>query len=213
MPHTHPPAKVGVTAFDGDHDGHLDLFVSNGRVYAATPSPLNVMPEPWDVYAEPNLFYRGVGGARFELVAGEETGLGTIAEISRGAVAADVDGDGRVDLIVSNVEAPLRIYRNATENVGHWLIIRAVDPALQRDALGARITAEFGDAQRTRTLQTGGGYLTASPPEVHFGLGAHSTVSRLRVCWPDGSVEFFPAAPANQIITLVKGSGRMEIAP
>jgi len=203
----------GVVAFDADHDGMLDIFVANGRVYYDAPSSRTTMPAPWNAYAEPNIMYRGRGGHRFDLLGEEVTELTDAVEITRGAIAADLDGNGRLDLVVANIDAPLRIYRNDAGRHGHWLMVTAFDPDLNRDAVGARIVVHTEGETRSRTIASATSYLSASPYDAHFGLGVHARYDFISIRWPDGSAETFPGGPSDIHIRLVRGEGSPSDRP
>jgi hypothetical protein len=120
-----------------------------------------------------------------------------------------VDGDGAIDLLVSNLAGPARLYRNVVPGRGHWLLVRAVDPALGgRDAYGARVTLSLGGRRRVGWVNPASSYACSNDPRVHFGLGAERQVDAVDVLWPDGAAEVFPATGADRVLVLRKGSGR-----
>src|SRR5262249_28857672 len=128
--------------------------------------------------------------------------------VSRGLVVGDVDNDGALDLLVTTVAGPARLYRNVAPKRGHWLMVRAIDPALRRDAYGATITVEAGGRSRVGCVNPGQSYLSSHDPRVHFGLGDPGRVDAIRVLWPDGTEESFPGMAADRIVQLRKGEGR-----
>jgi hypothetical protein len=122
----------------------------------------------------------------------------------------DVDGDGALDLLVTNIGGRARLLRNVAPNRGHWLLVRAVDPRLGgRDAYGAEVTVESGGRLHVGWINPGQGYLSSNDPRVHFGLGAAASVDGLRVRWPDGTIEAFPTGPADRMMELRKGAGTL----
>ena len=130
-------------------------------------------------------------------------------EVSRGLATGDLDGDGDLDLVVSNIESPARVYR-AQPPAGHWLLIDAVDPRLNRRALGARVVVEAGGQRQSRTIQGAMSYLSSSDPRAHFGLGAVDSIDSVKVRWPDGLEESFTGVTVNQAIVLQRGEGSVE---
>ena len=90
---------------------------------------------------------------------------------------------------------------------GHWLLVRAIDPGLHRDAYGAAVTVEAGGRRRVAWVNPGQSYLCSNDPRAHFGLGEAGRVGSIRVAWPDGDEEIFPGCAADQAITLRKGEG------
>jgi len=204
-----PLTGFGTGFFDYDHDGDLDLAVVNGRV---TRGPLLTDTDPpdyWDHYAEPNLLFENDGRGRFRDVSGLGASFCTDIENSRALAFGDVDNDGDIDLLVTNGGGQARLYRNDVPEKGHWLMIRAFDPNLRRDAVGAEITVVVGEKRLVRLIAPGYSYLCTNDPRAHFGLGASSAVDEILVRWPDGKRETFPGVAADQIITLTKGQAEL----
>jgi hypothetical protein len=109
---------------------------------------------------------------------------------------------------VTNIGSAARLYRNVVPKRGHWLIIRAVDPALGgRDAYGAEITVQAHGWRAVRWLNPGYSYLCSNDPRCHFGLGQYAHVERIHIVWPDGTEEEFDGTSADQTLVLKKGSG------
>ena len=202
-----PYTGFGTAAFDVELDGDHDLLVVGGGVERAEPYPDVKVDPPWDTFAEPNLFYLNDGRGHFELLNDVVASVCAPIEVSRGLAVGDIDRDGDLDLLVTNAQGPARLYRNDTPRLGSWLIVRAMDPALNRDAIGARVTVVAGEQVYVRTISRGFSYLSASDPRAHFGLGEASAVDTIEVWWPDGQRERFSGTPANRVIELVRGTG------
>src|SRR5205823_13626668 len=127
----------------------------------------------------------------------------------RGLAFGDVDGDGALDLLVTTIAGPARLFRNVAPNRGHWLLVRAVDPALGgRDAYGAEITVHAGDKRWLRWINPGQSYLCSNDPRAHFGLGSVEEIDAIQVLWPDGDMETFAGCPVDRRLVLRKGEGR-----
>ena len=200
----------GTAAFDVELDGDLDILVVNGAVQRGELLEESIMPPPWNAYAEPNHLYRNDGSGRFAIVGESRSSICGDIEISRGVAAGDFDRDGDIDLLIGNIEGRARLYRNDTPRAGHWVTIRAIDPALKRDAVGARITLAAGGRTWSRSVNGGSSYMSSSPPYAHFGLGSASEIDRIEVRWPDGLVEVFSADGVDRIITLNRGEGKKK---
>ena len=206
-PTSMPFTGFGVAAFDAELDGDLDLFIANGKVNVTQAVPGSDYPPPWNTLPEPNLFYLNDGSGRFNRLDEPVRTPVTGHQISRGVASGDIDGDGDVDLLVANLQDRARLYRNDAPRRGHWLAVRAFDPKLRRDALGARVTLVMGEQRTARTVATSFGYLASHSPWVHFGVGEARSIDRIEVRWPDGSDEVFPGTQADRTITLLRGSG------
>jgi hypothetical protein len=140
----------GTAAFDVELDGDQDLVVVGGRVRLGDPWPDAEIEPPWDRLAEPNLFYLNDGSGRFTLACTQAAAICAPVEVSRGLSVADIDRDGDLDVLVANAQGPARLYRNDAPPQGHWLNVRAVDPALQRGP-SRGVSAIAPAATRART--------------------------------------------------------------
>jgi hypothetical protein len=198
----------GAVMGDFDQDGALDIAQVNGRVkFSSGPS---VPPAPFfDVYRERNQLFSGDGRGGFRDLSPTNGPFSGRAEVARSLAVGDFDNDGALDLLVTTVAGPARLFRNAVPRRGHWLLVRAVDPRLGgRDAYGAEVAVRAGGRRRVAWLTPSQSYLASSDPRLHFGLGAADRVEEIEVIWPDGSEESFPGQSADRSLVLPKGSGR-----
>ncbi len=208
----------GTAFFDADLDGDLDLVMVNGRVrrgaslidrserrrdWRVEPS----VPAAFRDYAEPNLFFLGDGRGGFREASERAGRLAGTVEVSRGVAAGDLDGDGDLDILVTNCGGTARLYRNDVPDPGHWLKVRAVDPSLGRDALGAAVEVHAGGRGQLRPILSSTSYLMATEPEAHFGLGDAERFEGITVIWPGGAREEFPGGAVDRTVRVVKGGG------
>ncbi len=199
----------GTVLADFDHDGALDLALVNGRVARAGPTT-----EPfWDAYAERNQVFANDGAGRFRDVSLANPALCAKPNVARGLAVGDLDGDGAPDLLVTQIGGPARVLRNVAPRRGHWLLVRALDPARKRDALGAEVRVLAGKRRWERLVQTGHSYLCSNDPRVHFGLGAVDRVEAIEVLWPDGRTERFPCPAVDRVVEVRQGQGTPVKAP
>lgn len=173
---------------DVDNDGLPDLFIAKGNV---DQMPTNAIHDP------NNLLMQAPDGTFREAAA--EAGIGT-RERSRGAALADLDGDGRLDLVAVNRRAPLELYRNVTPDTGHWLGVALSQPGGNRYAIGARVTVTTDQGAQDQQVTIGGGHAGGQALPLHFGLGSAET-ARIRVEWPDGRISDHEVG-ADQSVTL-----------
>jgi hypothetical protein len=200
----------GTVLADFDQDGALDVAVVNGMVGRSEATGERNPGAFWSQYAERNQLFANDGTGRFRDISARNRPLCGDPAVHRGLACGDIDGDGGLDLLVTTLSGPARLYRNVVPNRGHWLLVRAIDPALQRDAYGAEITVRAGQRCWKRWINPGYSYLCSNDPRAHFGLGAVKQVEAIDVLWPDGTKETFPGCPVDvrPEIMLCKGSGR-----
>jgi hypothetical protein len=199
----------GTVLADFDQDGATDVAVANGRVYRSEPVAEVLLGPFWCRYGERNRLFAGDGRGHFRDISEQNPPLCGTAAVARGLACGDVDGDGALDLLVTTIAGRARLFRNVAPGRGHWLLVRAVDPALHRDAYGAEVTVTAGPRRRLGWVNPGSSYLCSNDPRAHFGLGPVDRVDRIDVAWPDGVKERFPGGPADQALVLRKGEGKV----
>ncbi len=175
--------------FDFDNDGEEDLYIVNGR-------------EPHLSYAyERNVLYKQVEGHFYDVSAASGADFKSNA---RGAVHADLDRDGDLDLVVNNYKDHAVVLRNNLQR-HNWIRIRLQGSASNRDAVGARVTIHTANGKQTRTVRGGSGFLSKEDNALHFGLKESRSVERIEVTWPSGRQQSIADLPANQEHTIVEG--------
>ncbi|SFA89092.1 Repeat domain-containing protein [Poseidonocella pacifica] len=175
---------------DIDNDGRDDLFIAKG----------NVDQMPSNASYDPNNLLMQTADSQFE-EAGNSAGVASTAR-SRGAALADLDLDGRLDLIVVNRRAPAEMYRNLSE-AGNWIAVRPRQAGPNRDAVGARVEVRLPGKNMVQEITVGGGHVSGSLLPRHFGLGNAAKVE-VRVRWPDGTHSAWQNVDANTRIDLVR---------
>jgi hypothetical protein len=170
------------TFCDFDHDGDEDLVVFNGHVYpSATPQTMDA------TFRQTPLLFERVG-ARFERVDAARAGAWLAeAHLDRSTAFGDLDGDGDMDMVVGELNGPVRLLENDGA-AGHHLIVELADrrPGRgNRHGLGSQVVLRQGAVIQTRWVFSGGSFQAASAAYAHFGLPAGDPV-RLEVTWSDG---------------------------
>jgi len=195
-----PQLGWGVGFVDLDNDGRLDVFVANGHIYP------DIDRTGTSTYLQRNQLYWNLGGGRFREVSREVGGPMLDAKSGRGAAFGDFDNDGDIDVLVVNVDDRPTLLRNDTTG-GQWITVRLEGTVSNRDAIGARVTAEVAGVRQTAEVRSGGSYLSQNDVRVHFGLGAARQVDRLTIRWPSGRVETATELAANQFYVAREGAG------
>jgi hypothetical protein len=161
---------------------------------------------------ERNVFYVNNQDGTFSEASGV-TGL-DLPEDSRAFALADLDRDGRLEVIVKNRNTPqLRVLHNAMKDIGSSLAFRLRGTKSNRDAIGAAVTVEAGTQRQTKYLQAGSGFLSQHTKELFFGAGAVQNTVRASVRWPSGLSQTFENLPANHRIDIVEGSQEFVAKP
>ncbi len=185
----------GTEFIDFDNAGWKDLIVANGHVY---PTVDNFQ---WGTsFAQQLLLFKNSkllpnGQVRFDRVpAAPGSGLAE-AFCARGLVVADLGGDGKLDVIVSNMDGSPAILKNVTDTKNHWLAIKLIgDPSQKtpKDAIGSKIFVTTGKLRQRFDLTSGGSYASQSQQIIHVGLGQSTKIDKLEIVWSNGQKELVP---------------------
>jgi len=158
----------------------------------------------WSGY-ERNVTFANNRDGTFSEVSGA-LGLDFV-EDSRSFVLADIDHDGRLELILKNRNAPqLRILHNGMKDIGDSIAFRLRGTKSNRDGIGTSITVEAGKLTQTKYLQAGSGFLAQHSKEVFFGVGKPEGPMRATIHWPSGHSQRFEGLPANHRIEIEEGT-------
>ncbi len=177
---------------DIDNDGRADLFIAKGNV---DQMPSNAIHDP------NNLLMQRSDGTFVE-----KAGIAGIAttERSRGAALSDLDGDGRLDIVVVNRRAPMEVWQNETPETGHWAGIEPV-LTINTRAVGAWIELRTTSGVQVREVTVGGGHAGGQAGPAHFGIGP-ATQAEVRIVWPDGDRSEWTSIEIDQV-TRVSADG------
>jgi enediyne biosynthesis protein E4 len=193
----------GTMFLDVDNDGWLDILAVNGHVYPEVDTS-----RLGSTYKEPRILYWNEGNGKFKDVS-KDSGPGcTEPESSRGMAIGDLWSDGRISVVVNNINSKPNLLVNLAESRNHWLGIRTVGTKSNRDGIGARVLVFSGARKYVQEVRSGSSYISSNDLRLHFGLGQARTVDRIEVHWPSGLAESFNGPAVDRFIRLVEGKGK-----
>jgi hypothetical protein len=186
----------GTGIYDFDNDGWKDIFFALAHFtqlghYLGRDSAL------------PNRVFRNEAGRHFEDVS-----TGAVLQhpaLNRGVAFADFDNDGRMDAVVTCMNAPAKLFHNISGGNSHWLAVKLRGVHANRQGLGASIRVVLPDGRSLYNhATTAVGYGSSSEPLVRFGLGTNTSVSRLEIRWPGGTTQLMKSVPGDRVLEVVE---------
>jgi hypothetical protein len=187
----------GAGLYDFDNDGWKDLFVSGGHVESLTLNGQQV--------DQPNAVFRNLGTSGKWARLTEDAGFTSIAPARhRGCAFGDLDGDGRIDVVVTALGQDAEIWMNRSEKSGHWLDIALRGTKSNRDGIGARIKVVSKNGTQYNHMTSSVGYASSSYGPVHFGLGPDSRADLIEIHWPSGIVQTLEDVPGDRVLKVTE---------
>jgi hypothetical protein len=157
-------------------------------------------------YKTPCVLFRNLGGGKFEELT-DHGGPGIAeAHSSRGVAFGDFDNDGDLDILIMNMNEPPSLLRNDQRGSNHWLKVLLVGTKSNRSAIGAQVTAVYGERRQAQAVLGQSSYLSVNDRRLHFGLGAASSAN-LEIRWPNGGTEKVAGVAADQLVVVKEGAG------
>ena len=191
----------GAGIVDLDNNGDPDLFMVTGGVYPELARKLAKYP-----MKTPRTIFRNLGNGKFEELI-EAAGPGISAShCSRGCAFGDFDNDGDMDILIVNLNEPPSLLRNDLSGTNHWLKVKLVGVKSNRGAVGARVTAHYGDKVQAQEVLSQSSFYSASDSRLHFGLGQAKSAN-LVIRWPNGGKERVMNVAADQLVTIKESAG------
>jgi enediyne biosynthesis protein E4 len=192
----------GTMFFDFDNDGWPDLIQANGHVYPEVEK-FHLGSE----FKEPRILYRNNGNGTFlDVSASAGPGI-TAASSARGLAVGDLWNDGRLSVVINNMNAEPSLLVNSVRSANHWIAFKTLGTRSNRDGIGAKIIVITGKRQMIAEVRSGSSYVSQSDIRVHVGLGSATKVDSVEVRWPSGLVEHYDDPPIDTVDTLKEGSG------
>jgi hypothetical protein len=189
----------GPALYDFDNDGWKDLFVSRGHVSATHPPGADVR--------QPDTVFRNLGTSGKWQALTEQAGfIQSTAARHRGCGLADFDADGRIDVVVTSMDANAELWMNRSPNSGHWLDIDLHGTKSNRDGIGARIKVMTKAGTQYNHQTSSVCYASSSLGPVHFGLGAELKAQEVQITWPSGIVQSLQNVDGDRVLKVTEAA-------
>ncbi|HLZ91247.1 MAG TPA: CRTAC1 family protein [Candidatus Acidoferrum sp.] len=201
----------GCFFFDYDLDGWTDIFIANGHI---DPDIQKVQANV--KYAMPPHLFRNLGKGKFEEVTNSMGAAFIAPRVGRGAAYADINNDGRLDLLLATNGGPAYLFRNqaqAGSAANRSLRLKLVGTKSNKDGIGAVVRLSSGGETQTQMLRSGSSYLSSSELILTFGLAQHDKADAIEIRWPSGQVDRLSNVTVGQTVTVTEGKGQTSTRP
>ena len=195
----------GCFFFDYDLDGWPDIFIANGHIDVDIQRV-----QPNVKYAMPPHLFRNMGKGNFVEVTKQMGAAFATARVGRGAAYADINNDGRLDLLLSTNGGPAYLFENdvaAGAIANKSLRVKLIGTKSNRDGIGAVVKLTSGGETQSQMMRSGSSYLSASELVLTFGLGQKNKAETVEIRWPSGQTDRLTNVDAGQMIRVTEGKG------
>lgn len=197
----------GAAFLDADEDGWPDLVLANGHVYPEVDeAPVG------DRHLQKTLFYRNLANGKFVDHTAQAGPAFEQLRPARGLATGDLDGDGRPEIVIVNMNERPSLLRNEGPHQAA-VVVRLIGTRSNRSGVGARVTIEAGGRRQMQEVMSGGSYYSHHDFALHFGLGQASAIDSLEVRWPSGQVSKFRELPTNHAFVITEAKASLEQKP
>ncbi len=200
----------GTTFIDYDNDGWKDVIVANGHVYPT------VDKYQWGTsFAQQILLFKNgkpnpSGQIRFDRVAAAPNSGLASSHVGRGMTLADFDGDGKVDVLMANMDSAPTLLKNVGTTANHWIALKLIGDTSKKtpkDAIGSCVFVTTGKIRQRLDLTSGGSYASQNEQIIHVGLGDATKIDKLEIQWANGDLETVAIPAVDKRYTIEQGKG------
>jgi hypothetical protein len=197
----------GIAFVDLDDDGFKDLVIANGHIY-----PEIDRGALGERYFQKTLLYRNLGNGKFADVTSQAGPALTVLRPARGLAVGDLDGDGRPEIVIVNMNSTPSLLKNLGPR-RNFISLLLAGTKSNRSAIGARVTVQAGKLRQIDEVMSGGSYYSHNDMTLYFGLGSAASVDRIEIRWPSGTIQEWKDIPVNQKILITEGSPKLARRP
>jgi hypothetical protein len=202
---TIPYMGWGTGCVDFDNDGWADLFVVNGHVYPQVDSLVAGAK-----YRQRKLLFLNQRNGTFSDISNSVGSAVTVPQASRGAAFGDLDNDGKIDVVVENIDGSPMILRNDSSSPAHWITFQLIGTRSNRLALGTKVRVIAGSTSQIDEVRSGGSYLSQNDLRQHFGLASAGKVDDVEIRWPSGNTQVLHNLTSDHIYVVKEGEGIVQ---
>jgi enediyne biosynthesis protein E4 len=199
---TTPYVGWGDAFLDLNNSGWLDFILVNGHVY-----PQVGASGTGTVYREPKLVYANQRDGTFRDVSKMSGPAVEIPQVSRGLAVGDLFNDGRLEIVIENLEGGPMILRADADAQNHWISFELHGAKGNLLALNARVAVTAGDLVQEDEVRSGGSYLSQNDLRLHFGLGNRPRADKVEVTWSSGARETLSNLASDRFYVVQEGKG------